>query len=55
MNEQGTETPHLVMDGMVEENGTSGSVDTLVSQGTGSPIVVTSVCTQFLCLKKQPP
>lgn len=32
------------MDGMVEENGTSGSVDALVSQGTGSPIVVTSVC-----------
>ncbi|XP_050524583.1 cyclic AMP-responsive element-binding protein 1 isoform X2 [Daktulosphaira vitifoliae] len=41
MNEQGTESPHLVMDGMVEENGTNGSVDTLVSQG--SPIVVTSV------------
>ncbi|KAL4089693.1 hypothetical protein QTP88_024682 [Uroleucon formosanum] len=31
------------MDGMVEENGTGGSVDALVSQGTGSPIVVTSV------------
>ncbi|VVC32092.1 Hypothetical protein CINCED_3A015985 [Cinara cedri] len=31
------------MDGMVEENGTSGSVDALVSQGSGSPIVVTSV------------
>lgn len=28
---------------MVEENGTGGSVDALVSQGTGSPIVVTSV------------
>ncbi|XP_025410545.1 cyclic AMP-responsive element-binding protein 1-like isoform X2 [Sipha flava] len=31
------------MDGMVEENGTSGSVDALVSQGSGNPIVVTSV------------
>lgn len=31
---------------MVEENGTGGSVDALVSQGTGSPIVVTSVSHQ---------
>ncbi|XP_050427672.1 cyclic AMP-responsive element-binding protein 1 isoform X2 [Adelges cooleyi] len=40
---QGTETIHRAMDGMVEENATNGSVDTLVSQGSGSPIVVTSV------------
>lgn len=38
-----TTIPYRVMDGMVEENGTSGSVEALVSQGSGNPIVVTSV------------